>query len=278
METKVYDYIIIGAGLSGLLTAKELQQHSDVIVLEKSRGLLGRITEFRDGQHSFLKGVTQFKAQQNDVVNLLNKFKINSDSKNLFHFDRDSRLRLKNEFSDLNVLKQARVVHLKKDDQQLFQVKFDHAGLEKELSSRAIILSGPVPQMVELLEQSNIKDIDESLKGIVYEKISIVCDLKNREKLDQINDLNLVNLAKGVYQVDSDFNSKEELDNALNGCKDSFHTHFWKYGNCRSPLSKSFFSINNMYFIGDGFANGGIEGAILSSMALTNNLATSKER
>lgn len=278
METKIYDYIIIGAGISGLLTAKELQHHFEVIVLEKSRGLLGRITEFRDRQNSFLKGVSQFKAQHNEVINLLNKIEMNPDSENVFHFDRDSRTKLKNEFSDVNILKQARVIHIEEDDQKLFQVKYNHAGEEKELTSRAIILSGPVPQMIELLEQFNIKEIEESLKAISYEKISIVCDLKNREKLDRINDLKLVNLAKGVYQVDFDFNSKEELDNAISASPDTFHTHFWKYGNCQNPLSKSFLSNNNLYFIGDGFANGGMEGAILSSMALINNLTISKER
>jgi predicted NAD/FAD-dependent oxidoreductase len=60
MNTKI---AVIGAGLAGLTLARQLQGLADVTVLEKSRGLGGRMAERRRGDYRFDHGAQYFTAR-----------------------------------------------------------------------------------------------------------------------------------------------------------------------------------------------------------------------
>ncbi len=71
-----YDVLIVGAGLSGLVAARELQARGKrVLVLDKSRGVGGRMATRRVGEHLVDHGAPYFQARGNAFVSFLNEFK-----------------------------------------------------------------------------------------------------------------------------------------------------------------------------------------------------------
>jgi renalase len=65
---------IIGAGLSGLVLARELQEHADVTVIEKSRGAGGRMATRREGDFAFDHGAQFFTARSKSFKAFLRSF------------------------------------------------------------------------------------------------------------------------------------------------------------------------------------------------------------
>lgn len=65
---------IIGAGLAGLTLARELNEHADITLFEKARGLGGRMSTRRRGEHRWDHGAQFFTARSHTFKALLKPY------------------------------------------------------------------------------------------------------------------------------------------------------------------------------------------------------------
>ncbi len=170
------DSIIIGAGLTGLLLAKKLKQSGkECLILEKSRGLGGRVATRRidemglDHGAAFLSQVSHdselkfFTAPQGFYV----KKGMNNLAKELS--------------KDLEILKEQKI-------HQIIKVSVGWQ-LEAENGSKfqcqKLILTAPLPQAMELLKQNSLApDFSHPMYEIHYSKAIILLATFNDLKAD----------------------------------------------------------------------------------------------
>lgn len=164
---EIYDVLIIGAGVSGLTLAHQLKvQQKKIMIIEKSKGIGGRIATRRAGDFTFDHGAQflKFSTQSGDrnfigladkVLPLasLEKWFESSDSiyfakaKGLTQFAKSFHL------AEQIVFEQ-KVIHLKPMSDQGWEVQAESG---QKWLARTVVLSAPLPQSLELLKQSQIK-------------------------------------------------------------------------------------------------------------------------
>jgi renalase len=157
-ETEV---LIIGSGLSGILLGQKLKEASrSFLILEKSAGLGGRLATRRIEGIGFDHGAPFF--EPNTYMEERIKGLEKSD-KGLFPIGGMSTL-LKMIAKDLTIYKNHKVDFLKQENDSWIigcdEVKF---------RAKKVIITAPLPQALELLEQNDIH-YESSLKEITYSK------------------------------------------------------------------------------------------------------------
>lgn len=172
MEIVVYDFAIVGAGISGLNIGWKLHSlKSSVLILEKSKSCGGRMATRRIGESKFDHGAQFIKRSEASESlmefwsskNILEKFPI---ADNDFYFGTGGMTRLTKEISqNLNIKYNSKVTTLKKTDQGL-KLILDNG---ESIVSKHVILSCPLPQSVELLKHSDIA-FDSRLENVNYSK------------------------------------------------------------------------------------------------------------
>ena len=79
----MYDYFIVGGGISGLYMYMKLHEQSDNIMLvEQSDYFGGRIYQYHDNKISFPAGAARFNKYHNRVVSLMKQFQLLDFRKN----------------------------------------------------------------------------------------------------------------------------------------------------------------------------------------------------
>lgn len=161
-NTPTPQFIVIGAGLSGLVLARELTHHygpHSVKVLEKSRGLGGRLATRRGNSTRFDHGSPEIPNSIHEILgvppDLARKEGATALAKALG--------------SDLHIEKNSRATRIVKES--------DHWSIlcedERVFEATHVVLTAPLPQALELLQQSSIS-IPESLPAIHYDKAVVV--------------------------------------------------------------------------------------------------------
>lgn len=298
----------MGAGLSGLVLGQKLQRNGKkVLILEKSRGLGGRMATRRVGESELLfDHGAQFIRHNTETSYLLDLLKETD-------FVREELLRADQEVlistqgmtqfakdlaSDLEIVKGYQVT------------KIATQGLLVEVSSfenptfvgHRVVLTLPVPQSVELLNQSGFgEELPQELLKIKYAKsIVFLIDtpvdyffraMEGSDILSITNQSFKFGLSKPATTVimspswsDKWFScTDEEIRNAFldvkeiqqMGVKNSSLRDFkkWRYSQPLQIFSSAFYSpVSRVYCIGDGFSGPSLNGAIRSAAALFNEL------
>lgn len=298
MENKTEKtFLIVGAGLSGLNLARDLASVGNIKIFEKSRGTLGRISSRRFGDRELLKGVQSFECRSEGFKKFISNF-ISPEMlhENKVKIDESFRRRLKDHFKPIDVQLSYRVTGINESgDGNRLIVKYEdlNQGESRDTEVDFAVLSGPVPQMLELLPQA-IKDQHENelkhLESIEYDQQVVVIvnqhdDFDLFDKDHQFECIHHAQSGQKVYFLTNaqvQFHSKPEalgyigkrVGLGADDLKDPrFHVHFWKYANCKNPLEQTSCSLgHNILFIGDAFAGGGLEGAWASSEQLSKKV------
>lgn len=258
---------IIGAGISGLILAKNL---SDAVVLEKSRGVGGRIASRRLGPYSLNHG-------PENIHDPLSKKVIE-----------DPHAWMKDAADGLNILRSWEVARLEVSPGSIKVLSSSGESIE----AKRIILTAPAPQAQAILERSGITA--DFLSQVRYTSIiqfmflaeSNVClkDLeehmirKRSKDLEQNLSLHLYEMRssclKDFLEMDKEEIKKFCLSKIPSGVHDC-HAHRWKYAEVETPIDHKYqfaFQEKNIFLAGDYFGKDGIESSLGSTASLLDKL------
>ena len=304
--------LIVGAGISGLVLAKRLSPKFQSTLLEKSRGVGGRIATRRKESGAWDHGIP-FLSKHDVPESLWNTWKPflkeipNSDS-SCFAAPHGLTELAKNLAADLKIIKECRV------NQISFQKKGSPWKLtdenQKEYFGDLVVLAIPVPQAIELLRSSlffNELKLAPLLEPISYSSQLVLLGISdpfpeaNPEVFSVHNPFERVinNGRKGILKSDAfftayltpafsqeHFNDPPEillpfLQETLSKDYGILASHLelkkWRYSQCLNPSSQSFAQgsppYESLFCIGDGFSEGGFRGALESALALAARLS-----
>jgi renalase len=299
------EYIIIGAGMSGLNLAYKLKESglSDVLILEKSRGVGGRVATRRTLNTKFDHGA-QFYRLKSEVTEYHKKWIENEIVKPWFvsirgdHWNSNEGLTAitKNMANGLEIQleKQIKSIEycnekwtLKSSNEEIWQCK-------------NLIITAPLVQAMQLIQNSNL-EVDEKLNKIQYTKalISLITleedFVLNPEGYEEYSNDVFFSISdqkrKGVSQIPAltvtmspsfseiyfdkdDHESLNQMNSLLN---EKFPTlkinkselKKWRYCQALKTYSDLFYKHpDNLFLIGDAFGGNSIMGALRSSNAL----------
>lgn len=243
------NYIIVGAGISGLSLAKKL---NDVVVLEKSRAIGGRIASRR------------------------------LDSVSVDHGSPDVPHELMKEIAhDLTIHKEWEV--------SSFTASADgydiHSSSGKTLSAKNIIFSSPAPQTKLILQKSGIEatflndvsyhsEIQFMVLAPFRTNLSVLKEwltVKRLTAVDESNALVFFTLKPEFLDIFMEI-SKEDIKhfflNAIEGKVIDSHAHKWKYSQVRSCIDPKYQLVlkpQNIFLMGDYFGINGVDTSLKSA-------------
>lgn len=254
---------IIGAGISGLILAKNL---SGAVVLEKSRGIGGRIASRRLGSYSLNHG-------PENIHDPLSKKVVD-----------DPHAWIKDTATGLNILRSWEVARLEVSPSSIKVLSSSGESIE----AKRIILTAPAPQTQAILERSGITA--DFLSQVHYSSIiqfmflidSNVClkgldeyMIRKRSKdLEQNLSLHLFEMRDSFLNnfLDKDKEEIKEfcLSKIPSGVHDC-HAHRWKYAEVETPIDSKLqfaFQEKNIFLAGDYFGTDGIKSSFESTASL----------
>lgn len=175
-----HDIVVIGAGLCGLLAARELQRHGHrVLVLEKSRGVGGRMATKRLGAAQLDQGAQYFTARDLRFAGMVEEWESlglvrtwpgsESEAGEARWVGVPSMTSVAKHLANgLDVQREARVQALARTTEG-WLLLLEGGG---SLAARQVIATAPVPQVLEWLAAGGTLPDEEKLallRGVVYE-------------------------------------------------------------------------------------------------------------
>lgn len=194
---KVWDNIIIGAGVSGLVLARRIQESgADVLIIEKSKSVGGRMATRRDGDAAFDHGAQLTSLSlTNHLKDELWKPWVVIDGETKFALNLGMNKIGKNLAQGLDVKLNEKVINLKQH--QYVTVEFESGHTEV---AKRVFLTCPVPQSVELLKTAQI-NYPESLAQVQYAK-ALVGLFRLESNSSQIKNFTYEeNAGRGIFSV-----------------------------------------------------------------------------
>lgn len=294
--------IIIGAGIAGLSAAKILAQKGhDVVVLDKGRGVGGRMSTRKIEQGKADHGAQYFSVKSAEFKAIIEEFQAENiiaewqlaQRENVRYIGANGMNMIPKKLAEnLNICLNEKVVLITKNE---IKTESGNSYLFDNL-----IVTCPIPQVIELFQKSNI-DFSEKdktvLNSIEYEPcIAVMAVLKDVTKIPTggiILENEAVawiadNFQKGISAIPTvtlhaspEF-SKKHLENDLQEVSKillasvsqwitpqnivSTQVHRWRYSLASKRHEAPFYQLENtnIYLAGDGFGVGNVEGAFLS--------------
>lgn len=304
---KIWDNIIIGAGLSGLMLARRLIENGhEVLIVEKSKSVGGRMATRRDGDAAFDHGAQHASTllRQYFADDLLKPWiVVNGETK--YSVNEGMNKIAKHLAQGLDIRLNEKVVNLKFDENTTIELESGNT-----LSGQRIYMTCPVPQSLELFKLANIS-YPESLDRIQYAK-ALVALFRLETECTQIKNLSYSeNVGNGIFSVsnqkskgvsqnlaftvvmDPKFSDRYfDRDDAGNiflieNCFASFlMSNFninefdftivrsqlkkWRYSHPLNSFDADYFALpeKNIYLIGDGFAGGSLSRSAASALVV----------
>ncbi len=296
--------LIVGAGIAGLSAAKILANYHEVTVIDKGRGVGGRMSTRKIGDSQADHGAQYFSAQSIEFKNfvslllsenIISTWKL-SQRANIRYFGSDGMKMIPKEMAEnLKVVLNEKAIKI--TDHKLL------AESGNEYDFDRLVLTQPVPQIDELLKQSsfNLTANDEVvLESVHYDPCIAVMAVLN--KVTEIESGGIIlnnnpvswiadNFQKGISpkpcvtlhasaqfsaeNLEGDLNEIGQkmlgaVDNYIpNSSIESFQVHRWRYSLASSRYESKFYQLEdkNIFIAGDGFGVGNVEGAFLSGLA-----------
>lgn len=281
MDNKIYDVIIVGAGISGISAARLLHSKGyDVLLLDKGRGIGGRMATRRvnvDGEDVYYDyGVQSFSVKLTPVKDILHSTKIDRSMTlwpyektiNCLYIRGGIRLMPKILAKDLKILKAAKVESINYyHDWEIITEAGD------TFHSRYVIVTAPAPQSLELINSGNAQLSNSQLfklDSITYTSNLVILirlndrvDLTTRKPESDIIEIIVNNEDKGIKQkfqtltvifksgYSSKFYNKPEIEHLWNFLEEfkeirrdnvaEFNVHRWKYSQPENYIEREAF-------------------------------------
>lgn len=197
----LFDYIIVGAGISGLYAAYHLQKKGlSVLLIEKSKSVGGRMATRRVENYKFDHGA-QFIDSSISENSDLDKILTESSTLSPWVTKNDRILKASQNgmtqipkflARDLNIVFSERVIQINLENKELNEILCES---QNKYSCKNVIFSSPLTQSLDILDQSNLS-YPSSLKEIRYASAivalfslhDIPLALKSMTYLDKISD------------------------------------------------------------------------------------------
>lgn len=298
--------IIVGAGIAGITLGNLLiSKGFKPLILEKSRGVGGRIATRRHQNGKWDHGIPaiEFKSLPSWAMEswkpVLVPVQLNSgpcfvSPNGLTHL-------AKSLTSSQEILKESKVSHLELTHTDPKWIVHDEK--EQHFSANCIVFAIPAPQVLEILQRSHLLESSQvwnSLKSIQYRPhivllaktesgdiLNYKSDLKPPFELISDNGVKGIQNSNGFLSIycNEQF-SRDHFDKAddwiLNLCKDRLFSEYglrfshievkrWRYSRAEKALPVPFLEAPTeapLYFIGDGFSGGDLNGALRSAWEL----------
>lgn len=290
------DVLIIGAGVAGLLLGKHLK--SDSIILEKSRGVGGRVANRRIDELGFDHGAPYLPDDpiiRETLVEFGLEEDVQSDSHGIFIPNSMTRFP-KKMLENLDIRKSTRVELITRVE-KTWVIKCDTG---ESFESKTLVLTAPLPQSLELLNKSNISypvELDsiqylKAVMALIITQDGLLPDLSQNPLLHSILPMKLRNLHPNGFvlraspeESDRLFDSSDELvlKELLSHFKKSYSNppeiiyselKKWRYVTPVTTHPNPFIEVqNNLYLIGDAFHYPDIRGSILGALLLAEKLS-----
>ncbi len=283
----IYDIIIIGAGISGLTAAVKLREAGkSCLVLEKSRGLGGRMATRRRDDAVFDHGAQYLTAKSEEFSSLVENAKaqgilrewFTSDSGNTRYCGSSGMTSLPKFIAgDLEIRRQTKVIRLDRSA-DTWTVQTDSGD---NFMARKLLLTAPLPQSIELLDTSGIpisSEDDTILRRVEYTKCLAFMLLLNQPveisqsgylESGQDGPVKVIadNFTKGVsdtpaitIHMSPDFSREnyelppadafeklqEHFDDRIVRTLVSWNSHRWGYALCLNPIPARSYTISNL--------------------------------
>ncbi len=254
---------IIGAGITGITLAKDISNHT---IIEKSRGLGGRLAARRMGQTSIEHGPQSFTHPlQHKYIERPHDW-------------------VKQEAQGLNILKSW--------EAQYFEINHHlitvHSTTGEKIDCEKLVITTPAPQAKALITKSGFDG--NFLDDVKYKseiQLLLIGNYKNTTELikshfDLITSLTLPGQSEALLfkmkapfigdfiDLEKEVIKEKFLPATENPFTDS-HIHKWRYSEVTQTIDSSNqlkLSSNNIFLAGDYFSTTGIEGAIASTTYL----------
>jgi renalase len=174
----IYDYIIVGSGITGLSLASNITKtfpNLKVVVLEKSKGCGGRIATRRINENRFDHGLqfiekskfTEKWIENWKSQNIIQRFVIDSSEK--FCAMSGITQLPKNLASSLNIKYEFKAFSLKSSSRN-WELTNDQG---VKILGKNIVLTSPLPQSLEILERSELS-YDSRFSQMQYSKALVI--------------------------------------------------------------------------------------------------------
>ena len=304
--------LIIGCGISGLYLAKKMQekkQHESILLVEKSKGVGGRLATRRSENATFDHGAQFYHLppslqdlHQNWMKTKIVQPLLHPESRPKFCGTKGMTGIAKQLAQNLNLLLNTKITKLEKTPDAWIA----HTDTGTQFSTKQVILSCPLPQSIELLQNSAIA-FDSELLNIKYAKALVVLlediqttlDPENKNAYQELNKFGIFSVCdqykKGISRTPAwtitmnpefseqhfELEETEILKMALKQITEALPTlsfakcslKKWRYSRPLSTYSKPFYTpTSGIYLIGDAFGGPSINGAIRSAEALQKEL------
>lgn len=293
------DILIIGAGLAGLHFAHLVGADKKVIILEKSKGLGGRLATRRVDNIGIDHGVQWFNQTNEiseDVQSWLTKKWLQEDPRG--HYSPQGMTSLSKHLAEgLTIYREQKVKVMTKSDGWIVETETGET-----FSAPIIVLTAPLPQAAELLKMNHLDSpqleslvndhpYNKALQGIFifeslpdemksFEKDGHKFTLMREKNLHPLAGLFALSAQKSEDIFDQDDQScleiiQKELEKFLPKQLKINHQELkrWRYATAREALSDPFIEAQpDLYLIGDSFLYPDIRGSILSAKSLASHL------
>ncbi|RCW76904.1 NAD(P)/FAD-dependent oxidoreductase [Saliterribacillus persicus] len=200
--------IIVGAGLSGIIAANEIDSAKhEVMLLEKSRSVGGRLATRRIGEGKADHGAQFFTTRTDIFKEITREWQKRGLVKEWFvdHYPRYMAINgmnalMKAEAEEMNVVLNQRVSQFEKKNQKMLV----HTEAGSVYEGDTIIYTAPLPQAVEVLEQSDLEISNEFMtnaKSVQYQKCLIA--LVSLDKSIRVGENGIVteDLPNGIEKI-----------------------------------------------------------------------------
>ena len=316
------DVLIIGAGLSGVVAGRRLLDAQNTIQLvEKSASIGGRLANKRFDGAFFDTGAQFFTAKDPIFQNFVSDWVSSGIVKEWYSdypgaLSKHPRYRgspamntiAKNIATRLPIKFKTKALRICNEG-KIWKTSFSN---DEELTSKAILITTPVPQAIEIINHSNVvldKSVKKRLSEISYESCyAIMATLEKPSKIPSPGSISITgdiiswisdNQQKGISQIPSitihsnldyaQFKSAEikNLDQSIIKSAEkytqtkvkSYQTHFWRYSKPLERDPQRFIEANTntslppIFLAGDAMAGPRVEGAFLSGFYVADAIA-----
>lgn len=301
--------LIIGAGISGItLASKLVQEGRTCTLLEKSAGLGGRLATRRHESGKWDHGLPfvfekQVPREDWTVWSSLTNSVSNFEPKRFISPDGFTSIP-KHLARNLTVIKNTRIIKIILNGTKPNWILLDELG--RTFEGDILVLTCPVPQSLELLEKSDLLDscgVKDSLSKITYRPHLVVLGVSQvplpnifESSIGSPIELLVENGLKGIKEsrnyltcyLDEDF-SRSEFENPDGVTLDMFRATLqkkanlsfrhlelkkWRYSRVKQFLTEPYLMGHcpaPIYFTGDGFGGGDLDGALRSAHLLSSH-------